>query len=251
MPRPLVKIVLIVGVCLILLATAVGIWLWSGWGFIVESSYEAAVRSIEQIEELPSDITSLYVVSGGDDEARALAPYQKLTSLLFIANSKLSDQGISEFAKLEKLRELDIGGSRSNNISGIGFNALINLKFLKHLRIESMNGFTDEGMLQLKNLENLSSLRISGASKVTDKGISQLKGMKDLSSLTIYRFPKITNEGILQLKDIENLSSLTIGQCPKVTLDVIEELKKSKPNMYVSITPQEEEAEEALNNASK
>ncbi len=218
MPRPLVKIVLIVGVCLVLLTAALGIWLWGGWGFVVEAFPTTTVRSVEQIQELSPDITNLRVMNGDDEKAQALSPYQELTYLMFLGNSKLTDKGISELAKLKKLEDLTIRGNSS--ISNTGLASFMNFKNLKNLHLGSMG-------------------------EITNEGISQLKDMKSLLSLSIYLSPKVTNEGILYLKDMENLSTLRIYQCPKVTLDVVEELKKSKPNMYVSITPQEEEAEEA------
>jgi hypothetical protein len=100
---------------------------------------------------------------------------------LCLSESSVTDPGLRDLIRLDKLEWLDLGGTK----------------------------ITDAGLQQVKVLKKLYSLDLS-YTQVTDTGLSNLVGLSRLRRLSLSA-TKVTGAGVRHLKDMNQLEQLDLG----------------------------------------
>jgi internalin A len=138
------------------------------------------------------------------------AELASVTKLSLSKETKITDAGLKDMAKLKKLAHLDLSGT---NITDEGFKATKTAEdsdLAKQLRIL---GFTEEEIEADSDVkaekiagwfQNLTDLSLGGT-KITDAGLKDIAKMQQLTDLSLNE-TKITDAGI---KDIAKLQKLT------------------------------------------
>jgi hypothetical protein len=105
-----------------------------------------------------------------DRHLELLLPLSGHVTILSLANTEVSDGGLSTLGALSKLTQLNLGGT------GIGDEGVGHLAPLKHLEVLNVIGtkVTDAGLESLDGLEYLRSVYAWG-SKVTREGADKLE----------------------------------------------------------------------------
>ena len=102
----------------------------------------------------------------------------KITGLS-LSDTKITDAGLKEVAKLQNLTELNLDGSK---ITDVGLKEVAKLQKLETLWLISTQ-ITDAGLKELAKLQKLTWLDLSDT-KITDAGVAELK--KALPNCSIY-----------------------------------------------------------------
>lgn len=127
---------------------------------------------------------SLHRVDPPTEMMRSLST--NLTSLDLSNSYSLSDEGIKEISRLEKLTSLNL---------------------------HWCSGITGEGFKSLKNLR-LTSLNLQGCKALTDEGLKEVAHMKSLTCLNLSESgDDITREGLKELAKLTNLTSIKFEPC--------------------------------------
>ena len=97
------------------------------------------------------------------------ADFEKIT-ILYLGNTKTTDEGLKEVAKLQKLTTLQLS---NNQITDAGLKELVKLQKLTHLSLANTK-ITDAGLKELVKLQKLAVLRLDNT-QVTEAGVAELK----------------------------------------------------------------------------
>lgn len=134
-----------------------------------------------------------------------IAKFQKLTRLsLFYCN--ISNGGLRHIAKLTELQVLNLD---SREISDDGLSHLRKLTKLKSLDIFS-GRITDSGCAHISKITSLESLELCGGG-VGDLGCTLLASLENLVSLNLSQNDRITNRGAAALATLTNLKALNLS----------------------------------------
>jgi hypothetical protein len=176
----------------------------------------APFRTVDwiSVDNTPADDAFLRFVGG-------------ITSLrhLDLADSAITDTGMSRLSSLTNLISLDLSGTR---ITNTGMQHLRSLKNLDQLAIER-TGVTDAGLEHLRGMKNLGHLAIGPG--VTDTGLEHLRGMTLLSDLRLSG-PNITDAGLMHLKSLPALHNLWLDHTKVTGLGILE-LKRVNRGLWV------------------
>jgi len=140
--------------------------------------------------------------------ALLFADWQLQPEVLSIAESNISDAGLSALAGLRRLTRLDM--SRCTRVTDAG------VKFLAHLPLRSLSLFccyriTDCAIASLSSCP-LEELSLVSCKRVTDASIIHLRE-SPIRSLLLTGCA-ITDSGVAELQHLKNLSSLSLSRCP-------------------------------------
>lgn len=168
----------------------------------------------------------------GDIAISYLADNQVLPNLLSLdlADTNLTDLGMSKIAKftnltrlslfycnitnesllhVSKLSDLEVLNIDSRDVSDDGLRHLRSLTKLRALDIFS-GRITDSGCSHLSNITSLESLELCGGG-ISDLGCSFLASLEKLTHLNLSQNERITNRGAAALAILANLKSLNLS----------------------------------------
>lgn len=129
-----------------------------------------------------STLEHLVLVRVGLDDAalESIGRVRGLVSLNVASNPKITNDGLSNIVKLQRLAELDVSNKQ---LSSSGVTHIVVMKNLKTLRL-AFSGIGDADIEQLVRLDKLESLDLSHT-QVTDKCVEHLAKMKKLRSVRL------------------------------------------------------------------
>ncbi len=168
-------------------------------------------------------------IEQGSVNDTGLVEISRLTGLeyLFLENNRVTDSGIAHLAKLSKLGSLDL---RENPVNGSGFKNS-GFKSLSTLRLRG-SSVDDAGVESIAKLSGLKELELDDT-KITGASIKSLASLSNLEELSIRGI--VFKDGELEpLLRCPKLKTVSLSK-NKVTPDAIEKLKKSNPNLKVSV----------------
>ncbi len=165
--------------------------------------------------------------------ARVVSEFPNLKVIHFTQRGRLSDDGLAQLSKLDKLEVLDIAGcwevtdaglvhlkefphlkqlSLPHTISDAGLIHIENLTELEKLTTDHWRGppITDAGLAHLKKLRRLKHLILNGLD-TTDAGLAELKQLPDLAVLEFGRMP-VGDAGLVHVGQLQNLNYLDLSQ---------------------------------------
>jgi Leucine-rich repeat (LRR) protein len=201
----------------------------------------AAIVSHDKLEELSLELTEV-----NDRSLELIGHLSALTQLTLAGESKLSDRGFADLARLAALSELSLPAAgitdaaiphlagltrlesldlQQSEITGATFAALAPLTELKSLNLAG-SSFSDEGCRLLTQFVNLKTLDLSGA-KVTDVGIEALAKIPNLECLIIDG-TTITDRGLAHLAGHMCLSSISAVDT-SVAEEAVKQLLSARP----------------------
>jgi Leucine Rich repeat len=144
-----------------------------------------------------------------DDGLKELCEHLPNLESISLAHAKFTDAGAVHFAKLAKLKGLEIG---TQNATPAG------LKSLAKLPLESIQlgeGFhSADAFTIVKALPTLRKLSITDGSKLTDADLSLIAGIAQLESLSMDRLA-LPEDRLPVLSAFAHLKSLTLALRPK------------------------------------
>ncbi len=150
-------------------------------------------KSLRQLATMPSlqhlVLKKTDITDGG---LVHLSDLKDLRTLLL--PSEITDNGLEELAKLERLLHLDISNTK---VTDKGLEFVGGMSNLQTLCLND-TAVGDNGLKHLSNLSNLRTLYLSGT-KVTDKGIANLEKLTNLDYLEI-RDNSVTDAGLQKLR---------------------------------------------------
>jgi Leucine-rich repeat (LRR) protein len=104
---------------------------------------------------------------------------------------------LKQFAKLNKLRSIDVGHNTIADENLKYFGDIPNLQYLDL----GQNNLTDKGVKELASCKKLIMLSLSGNPKITDKSLETIATFKNLHFLKLQR-TAITAGALLRLKNL-------------------------------------------------
>ncbi len=129
-----------------------------------------------------------------------------LTSIAF-DRSDIGDDDLAEIAKVKRLAGLFLAYTK---ITNEGMPRLAGLTSLRSIRLGN-TAVSDEGVKSLVTLKALTNLDLSNTN-VGDAGLDALKGMTQLERLNLY-MTKVTDAGVDSLVPLLNLTWLNLDAC--------------------------------------
>ena len=211
--------------------------LWRG-KFIDPEDWRAGMRLPE--EPSPSKLdeaqATKLIQSHGRSEAALAALISRIAKdipevrSLNFRNSKVTNDGLAQLARLTALEKLNLHGCEQITAAGLAHlevlsrlkhldlplkttdDGLAHVKTLTELKHLDLNygSPTDAGLAHLANLTQLEHLGL-GYAVITDAGLSHLKGLHRLRHLALYN-TKITDAGLEHVSAFQNLVVLDIHQ---------------------------------------
>jgi len=163
---------------------------------------------IDQINKL-SGLTVLSLHhSEVSDEALARLNLPVLKGLDLSDTKQVSDEGLAHFAtSLSNLNWVSLNGN--SKVTDRGISELAKLKQVHHLRLDDMPALTDRCAEELSNSRSISSL-VFGSDKITDAALSFFSRTKDLHSLDLSG-TLVTDAGMKYLLPLKNLHNLNLS----------------------------------------
>jgi hypothetical protein len=110
---------------------------------------QKSVATIEEIEALPLDTESVYLINGDDQKIKALSRLTRLKLLFLGGNSKITDEGLAILGKIASLEALDL--EWSDFITDKGLVLLSSLSSLHWLDIGFCRSLTPAGICALRS----------------------------------------------------------------------------------------------------
>jgi len=158
--------------------------------------------------------------------AMASLPKPSVPFAIGLGGSGLTNDGLKELARFQKLQALDISHTKVTDAG------LTQLSVMKNLRSLDMgaSSLTDAGLRNLAEVKSLQRLYF-GATSVTDAGISTLAGLENLRVLYLYK-TQLTDDGLRQLAEFTNLQRLLVSNT-RVTDEGVAELLQRLPNLKI------------------
>ena len=152
----------------------------------------AKLQNLEKLYLVDTKVTT-FKPSPSDSRANPLKPVPRR---MFVdsVTAKITDAGLKELAKLEKLEYLDLNDTK---ITDAGLKEVAKLQKLKELNLYN-NQITDAGLKELAKLQKLEWLNLS-STQVTDAGLKELAKLQKLEYLWL-RNTQITKAGWAELK---------------------------------------------------
>lgn len=177
----------------------------------------------------PDGLLELYAAKTlADDETLTLIKDWKSLKKLRVANTSLSDTGLSEIEAMP-LEELDL--SECQQFGDAGMQSVGKLSNLKRLNLWR-TPLTDTGVGHLSGLTNLQWLNLDNIA-LTDSGLKSLSALQKLAFLHLGS-TQVTDAGMKYLVDLKSLSDLRITRTA-VTEDGVGPVKQAHPGMNVQI----------------
>ena len=133
-----------------------------------------------------------------------LAKHAPELTLLSVEGAGVTDAGLAEIARFERLQTLILFGA---DITDAGLRSLETLDELEMLWL-SEAPITDRGLESVARLKKLKRLFLTGL-QITDKGVKRLEELDALQRLGITQAP-ITDAGVAQLKQLKWLNRLEL-----------------------------------------
>jgi tRNA A-37 threonylcarbamoyl transferase component Bud32 len=125
---------------------------------------------------------------------------------LYIAETKVTDEGMKILSNYQNLQQLDI---QSTRVTSIGLKYLSKLQGLTALNLTG-TFVDDQGMEYLNKMTTLRHLYLS-RTQITDNGLSKLTALKNLETVNLNLVP-ITDEGLKILHYWPSLKVLSLDQ---------------------------------------
>ena len=150
----------------------------------------------------------------------------KKVTFLSLTATRITNQGLKEVAKLEKLKVLWL---RYEQITDAGLKEVAKLQQLEQLYLFHTK-ITDAGLKELAKLQNLKYLHLT-ETKITDAGLKEVTKLKNLTSLDL-RGTQITDEGLKEVAKLQKLEKLSLWDT-KATKAGVAELKKALPKCRI------------------
>ena len=122
------------------------------------------------------------------------ADLEKVT-LLGLLLEEITDAGLKEVAKLQKLKQLNL--TFCNQITDAGLKEVAKLQQLEVLNLTNTE-ITDAGLKELAKLQKLRHLSLNNT-QITDAGLKDVAKLQKLKQLN-FRNTKVTKAGVAELK---------------------------------------------------
>ena len=146
-----------------------------------------------------------------DQGMQHLAQVPSLESLA-LQGTAISDAGVATLTTLPNLKELDL---RSCHLTPEGFAAIGRMPVLEAINLDSTGGITDATFDLICNARTLKRLRMNYVQGVTDNGMNSLAKLEILEELFISECP-VTGEALMKVAKtgLKNLKRLLMNKCP-------------------------------------
>ena len=139
-------------------------------------------------------------------QGKLVEPPNRRLGRFFVPRTRLTDEDLRLAAKLNNLRELNIGGG---TISDASLVCLKGLNRLARLDLSDTN-ITDAGLSNIEGLTSLEELNLSGT-KITNAGLRHLAGLRRLEVLAL-NTTDISSPGLEHLIGLPRLEELLLYQ---------------------------------------
>jgi len=161
-----------------------------------------------------------------DEEARVIGRFPELVHVDLSGRTQITDAALENFARLSRLRELNLGGTK---VEGRG---LVHVRGLRNLEVVFLERtpLTDDGLVYLAELPKLLLLYLD-ETQVTDNGLRHLARSKALQTLDL-RQTAVSDEGIEYLAEIASLRIINL-RGTKVTSEGRAEWRRKLPNCMI------------------
>ncbi len=212
----------------------------------------AALASIGSLKSLRNLRLSGPAIN--DESVQQLAGLSDLAAVL-LQQTEVTDRGVEVLAKLPKLKEVNLFGSRA--VSDASLAALAELPALEKLRLRG-TGVTGENAAALRQMNRVTELDLSETAfgnagmpavaampaltqlnlwltPVDDQGIESLRGKRALTSLNLDNVSGITDASLAVIAEMSELSFLHLGGT-SVTAEGLQQLKSLQKLRTLIIT---------------
>jgi hypothetical protein len=133
-----------------------------------------------------------------DSALERLSRVDHVTRLDLGGTKRLSDDGLSNLARMPQLRELDLSDHPGGRITDRGLEALRHLPELRRFQMCWQGGISDEGITHLSHCDHLESVNLLG-SPTGNGAIEALRGKRQLRHFTTGRL--VTDSGLPMLHE--------------------------------------------------
>ena len=199
----------------------------------VNSSAQDVLHLLETILEWPRlqtgqklDLLSTQI---SDQELGNLLSSLNDLRFLSLAETRVSDAGLTHLQSLTKLQELHLDHS---DITDEGLKLLTTLPNLEILDLKGTR-ITDDGLIQVGRLTQLKGLYLTRTG-ITDAGLKHLRSLNNLETLILWD-TAIGDAGLEHLKSLKQLREVILWST-RVTQQGAESLQTALPECDVSTT---------------
>mgnify|MGYP001817641562 FL=1 len=199
----------------------------------VNSSAQDVLHLLETILEWPRlqtgqklDLLSTQI---SDQELGNLLSSLNDLRFLSLAETRVSDAGLTHLQSLTKLQELHLDHS---DITDEGLKLLTTLPNLEILDLKGTR-ITDDGLIQVGRLTQLKGLYLTRTG-ITDAGLKHLRSLNNLETLILWD-TAIGDAGLEHLKSLKQLREVILWST-RVTQQGAESLQTTLPECDVSTT---------------
>jgi len=174
----------------------------------VKNAHLSRFTSLPSLEEINLDSCPVGDWSMAHFADNNVAPNLKSLDL---ADSDVTDRGLSHITKMKNLKQLSLFYC---DITNDGLRHLSSMESLEILNLDSRD-IGDSGIFFLRNLKNLKCLDVFSG-RITDLGCSHIAEIESLESLELCG-GGVGNLGCIHLSRLENLTSLNLSQNERIT----------------------------------
>jgi Leucine-rich repeat (LRR) protein len=198
-------------------------------------------RGLLELKTAPNitDLNLYYAELVSDQGLAVLKGWQRLKRLN-LRGSKITDSTLQSLNRLTSLEALDIGFAQVTDSGLAQLNALSNLKELSI----GGNKLTDAGLQALRQMPALTSLDLSGSQRtdsglwsvsLTESGLDTISTLKDLRHLRLNGVA-ISPRGLEKLKGLGKLERLDLQACVRINDDAIPMLESMPALRVLDVT---------------
>lgn len=169
-----------------------------------------------------------------NDEALKTIIVFKNLKRLNISLNRVTEKGIKDLKKLEKLEYLSLHSC--GEINDIILKHVSDMRSLKKLELSCNDTITSKGIKYLKDLKNLNILDISSCKNLGDKALRQIGKFSALKKLKMSFLENVTDNGLSYLNNLQRLNHIELSCCEKITSTGIMFLSELKNLKYMDLT---------------
>lgn len=153
------------------------------------------------------EVVDLSVANVTDAGLGELPKLEKLRVLTLVDAKQITDNGLKNLSQISSLEELDLSGT---NVTDAGLKHLTALPNLHTLGLRDLDSITDAGLSSLAGISSLEELDLSGTG-LAEAGLRELGELPNLRVLRLRENIGITDEAIRHLIGIRSLERLDLS----------------------------------------
>lgn len=187
----------------------------------------AGVSSDDDIDRLPSRVTTVDAFRLTDSQVARLAKHSQIISLDLGHCPEITDVSLRTVAGMTNLRRLYLDRTGITD-RGLAHLKLSRLEFLNVTQTQ----ITDAGMREIAEIKTLKKLHIKRCKRITDLGVAaicKLDGLEEFHASDTL----ITDNSLVHLASLKKLVYLQIIHCPNITNHGIQKFIRQRPDCDV------------------